>query len=71
MSIIVVCGFALQCKYNNNVLFRKGLTSFLEILEQKKIPLFHNRGQLMTTYRINMALHDIRILTAQAVKQYE
>ena len=31
MSIIVVCGFVLQYKYNNNVLLCKGLISFLEV----------------------------------------
>lgn len=44
MSIIVVCGFVLQYKYNNNVLFCKGLISFLEISEQKKSLCYHNRG---------------------------
>lgn len=69
MSIIVVCGFVLQYKYNNNVLLCKGLISFLEISEQKKIPLFHNRGandNLSNQYGTN-----VRRLTAQAVKQYE
>lgn len=51
MSIIVVCGFVLQYKYNNNVLLRKGLISFLEILEQKKNPSVITTEGQMTTYR--------------------